>query len=660
MGIPYNGYSQRGWNGVNATVTPNPGAILLDSGVIRAHAPTGSGFDLADFETPLQICPINPHEMKPSFSTKDWEELGLQDSHAFEGKDVDDPDNTYYFSRAVALVTRPPSIWTGKMRLFMQCLYGSHNKKTMNQYLEIELQGQDDNKSTLSSLKLGTFELSSDVILYTDEVNYRYFLIRIGVDSAEIAEIIFDEMGDKVLNKLRNDPDFSETPLEQVEGFLFSRAKEVDEPVTVTGFDINSFGVPLWHWFHANKSGHSAAMVPIVQTGMGYITRVCELDFSKVSEPNQQEAGKWIDTWSIALRVSRQSGEFCPLRVFDNIWVGTTAMFHPVPHIPGGGPLYCFYKNDVLKVQSYGGGDYEPYQVVDSGWGDGSMDSFAMHCGLPNDARQIMYRANFRGAGFTDGEAEAIYSEGMIVTITMAVSASSAGDSPIGSSDEEGGCDQQFPNVVGAPGVRTHPAINHLMAGVRVDTYQYSSHSGSAFLYIPLNDAEACFMGSRSDVIQNTPDMTITPFSGIYSITHFDWRPAWPAGNGPDGPYPESPDYGTDREHVGDSVGAAMTWNSTTVPWSPDQVYIPGVPDPVSTQSGAVFLLQGGGAINVAGHASLFTTPIYGNGSTGFAGYVQQSALTGKAVYSSGDGLAGDALCDGSPMGYYDIFTGLV
>jgi len=38
---------------------------------------------------------------------------------------------------------------------------------------------------------------------------------------------------------------------------------------------------------------------------------------------------------------------------------------------------------------------------------------------------------------------------------------------------------------------------------------------------------------------------------------------------------------------------------------------------------------------------------------------VQQSALTGKAVYSSGDGLAGDAPC-GSPMGYYDIFTGLV
>jgi len=34
--------------------------------------------------------------------------------------------------------------------------------------------------------------------------------------------------------------------------------------------------------------------------------------------------------------------------------------------------------------------------------------------------------------------------------------------------------------------------------------------------------------------------------------------------------------------------------------------------------------------------------------------------LTGKAVYSSGDGLAGDALCDGSPMGYYDVFTGLV
>jgi hypothetical protein len=307
-------------------------------------------------------------------------------------------------------------------------------------------------------------------------------------------------------------------------------------------------------------------------------------------------------------------------------------MFHPIPHIPGGGPLYCFYKNDVLKVQSYGGGDYAPYELIDSGWSGGGTGDYAMHCGIPSDARQIEYRMNFRGAGFTDGETNATYSEGSVMKMTHAISAGASGQSGISSSDLNGGCDQVFEDIDTAPGVLTHPAIYYYMSGVRVDTLQTSSISGSAFLYIPLDDAEACFMGSRSESVQNSPDMTITPFTGVYAIQHFNWRPAYPAGVGPDGPYPESPEYGTDREHVGDSVGTAMLLNSTNVAWSPDQVYIPGVPSPTSSLSGSVLLLQGVSEINVSGHASLFITPIYGNGSTGFRGYVQQSALTGKAV----------------------------
>ena len=637
-----------GYGGYGHTLKyiPAPGAILLDSGVIHARAPVGNGFDLADFETPLQICPINPHEMKPSFSTKDWEELGLQDSHAFEGKDEEEPDDTYYFSRAVALVTRPPSIWTGKMRLFMQCLYGSHDKKTMNKSLEIVLLGQDNNKSTLGSLRLGTFELSSDVILFTDEVNYRYFLIRISVDSAQIAEIIFDKMGDKVLKKLRGEPDFSQTPLEIVEGFLFSRAKEVKNLQSVTGqFDVSPYGAPLLHWWHGNESGSQACMVPTIITENYIDSCVAELSISKVSEPDTQNTGEWIDTWSFSLNISEQS-RCNPRRGFDNLFTnGVPVTSGLYSHGAANAPMYCWYKGGSLHVEPYTCTDTQDI-IVDPGWDPapvfGDPTSWTVgYCGLVNAYRRIEYRYGNQKFGFGD----AIIDVDFAYIQEVSVTSSSTGIVSFSSSDASGGCDNDLGEIDGAPGVLTHPAEYYGALATRLEQWRYESSSGMTFMFIPANDAEACFCGKRQIRDTTTPNITRSSQEYIWQIGHYHWKAA-EEGDPPG------------MEHVGDFVGVTKQGNSVVVN-DPNAEYIPGVVDYQDSRVASCHLNHSNQAVNTANHDSLYIQPIYGGGSTGFRGYVQQSALTGKAVYSSGDGLAGDAPC-GSPMGYYDIFTGLV
>jgi len=462
-------------------------------------------------------------------------------------------------------------------------------------------------------------------------------------------------MGDKVLNKLRNDPDFSETPLEQVEGFLFSRAKEVGEPVTVTGFDINSFGVPLWHWFHANKNGHSAAMVPIVQTGEGYYSMVCELDFTKVSEPDQDNEGKWIDTWSIALRISEQTGLWNPPRGSMNMWVGPTNLFHGVYSVTvDNAPYYCYYTpQDSLEIKHYRATD-PIYEVVDPGWepapvmGD-KLDYSVAYCGLVNATR--IYRSRNMHQKFSFGQGSEAETSFDFVNETR-INSSGGGGNGIGSSYYSGGCDiTDLGEITGAYGTLEHPAEGHLANGTRVDSYWSETRTAFAFAYIPLNDAEACFIGSRQTIDKTAPDITTSQSGFIYKTDHYHWKPA----------SPEDPDYGTDREHVGDFVGSVMEFNSTTFSYDPNNppTYVQGQEEYVDSRKAMCHLLHKDASVDTAGHNSLYLASLFAQSSTGFAGYVQQSALTGKAVYSSGDGLAGDAPC-GSPMGYYDVFTGLV
>lgn len=256
----------------------------------------------------------------------------------------------------------PPSLFSGKLRLMVQAVYGS--KRTDMAFVEVGgfiIPG----KLSLAGFELHAFYQPSHGLFTTSD--YDYYLIEI-TDVIKYYPLALSGIGRRFRDILKDHPRNNEPAfVKKIEAYILATAT-IDSANVITGGDMSSVsGIPLaygWHWSWNGSEGD------IVTHTENFVQHY--YDVKRYHLAIQYSEGVFTETLSII-----ETGYWFPqpgsgINVFfPNYWINKAQVMPIVDGLPNGipvpltvgsaplSPLHCFRSmSDALTVVKYSSNIY--------------------------------------------------------------------------------------------------------------------------------------------------------------------------------------------------------------------------------------------------------------------------------------------------------------
>jgi len=287
-----------------------------------------------------------------------------------------DEDSEYTLAYKKMCASRiPPSIFTGKLRLYFQAKYGA---KLANWAFSMNVANAPPSLDlpftpTDTYTEGGTFQFhSAHTGIYTDE-NMRHWLVQLGTKTSAAAPDtanVFRLRASACVEKLRPlllDPDVSDDDKERIEAYILSDS--VPDPEFCVS---KSVSIPLitsmGYGWHFNWSGTAADIIQVETISTGGSTykhrsthyRINILrDGTKLDDPTNTALENETRRWTFDLEQVEQKEwknyKWQHVIAFPDWSESQLEIFGALlgTRFGDGAPLYCFYNRDDLQVVRY-------------------------------------------------------------------------------------------------------------------------------------------------------------------------------------------------------------------------------------------------------------------------------------------------------------------
>lgn len=295
-----------------------------------------------------------------------------------DGKRDENSETTLAYKKLCASRV-PPSVFTGKLRLYFQAKYGTRlagwqfSMNITNAPPSLDWRfGESDNYPAG-----GTFQFhSAHTGIYTD-ADKRHWLVQLGVKTSTATHgvaNVFKLSASPCIEKLRAlllDPDVSEVDKERIEAYILADSYPdpdfcISKPITLPTNWSLGYG---WHF---NWDGDKADIVEIETLGSGSTTRHksshyrvnISRDATKVDDPTNTALENETRRWEFSLETV-EVAEWKNYKWFNVIaypdWSESKLqIFGDIDgDVFGDAPIYCFYNRNDLKTLRFSasGGD---------------------------------------------------------------------------------------------------------------------------------------------------------------------------------------------------------------------------------------------------------------------------------------------------------------
>lgn len=271
------------------------------------------------------------------------------------------------------LIRCPSSIFTGKMRLYVQCLYGSLDA------LPAQL-AMVDNGTTIPSLQYAGVPLDTSCGIYLDEATAKHYLISVTTGNAH--ELI-RAPGVRWLEKKLLDGTISAKNKAKIEAYLLAQSypsppQGMDLPPRISGG--LAYG---WHFDWGGKNADCVGFEIVTNPGDGaacYKTTHWRISFSKVSgyitgTLSKISEGLWRNNRALRVIASPQWHDysFAKLGFLYSSEFGSGPIYayysHSTEEYPGSSTIQTTAWSSAIGVTQPVGGDRSPsYMSPDPPW----------------------------------------------------------------------------------------------------------------------------------------------------------------------------------------------------------------------------------------------------------------------------------------------------
>lgn len=325
----------------------------------------------------------------PKLTASQWS-LSLGGSGSYADPEVEET-NEAYFEKKKCLYYVHPSNFTGRMRLFVQAIYG---KKDVNGATWKGTANYDDIPSLeYDGISISSFPYSTTVLFFDSE-DSSYFLLNIGT-SITATPLILPSWASS-LAKIINSSIWTNEEKTRAEAYIFAYATiDSGNSFTIPGDSITSVSAIAYGW-KANWNGTKVSIVDVqTKTPIDqftepdrFISRVYTINITRLN-----------GVWSYSTVVVEGPTEWMSLFGRSNVWVpfydGVGRKLRRfelstyITHSPFSAPIYCYYNHaDELVIVRYTysensrGGIYEHYYsgprgVNGRGGWDASLNTLA-------------------------------------------------------------------------------------------------------------------------------------------------------------------------------------------------------------------------------------------------------------------------------------------
>lgn len=278
--------------------------------------------------------------------------------------------STEHGHRKLAQMVFPSSRFTGKMRLYVQSVYGS---RRTDYWFVPQLVGGD--------LYIGGEQIDSEYghtsVIYTDH-QYNYFLFKFTGSSVWIGKMKLTTCGEALRQWLARNQYYAWSVLQGesrrvIEAYILSTASppaQDDMDLVQTFGSATGAGAPMYYGWKANWKGDEASVVLWQYDTNQWYTHLVTVNlidsWTGFDEDQMAVAEEGLTDWGDRFGFNESletKGPFNFRRPYDAFWrpepyvIGMEAIIHapgaPMTNVTDA-PLYCFYdSNDALEVVRY-------------------------------------------------------------------------------------------------------------------------------------------------------------------------------------------------------------------------------------------------------------------------------------------------------------------
>lgn len=267
------------------------------------------------------------------------------------------PEKTLAKKRAAAIC--PPSLFTGRTRLWIQALYGAHPAMFENYIALEELPG------LRPFLRINTIEVNTATGVYLDPETLRHWMISVSSGSVTYYPMVASECGER-LRRLLGSTRLSEADKQRVETYILassvpspSRAV-VGEPTSGTDFPMEAMGYS-WHF---NYAGTACDIVEVQEVilpefsligGGENVSTHYRIAHARNRLPNGQY--QWLFTVSIVEGPTVWKSALSRTAICYPLWaldvLAKAGIFRGAQIPYGNAPFYVFYRKNDVQVCRY-------------------------------------------------------------------------------------------------------------------------------------------------------------------------------------------------------------------------------------------------------------------------------------------------------------------
>lgn len=277
----------------------------------------------------------------------------------------------------VALV--PPSLFTGKTRLYVQAIYGRRLKYFKNWSANLAFQPPALRYSGVSAGTSYAVDISTNCGVFTTE-DYNYFLLQVMGGSEQYVTVRKLEAESACVEAARaylvkNKDSLTDEKKTALEAYILSGSYPSDE----IKFNLDAIITTNWqlgYGWHFNWSGTACDIVEHTPTGSGASTRYSakhyRMEFARDKDktipasspplsPVQQERMRWAAIKQTTVEAQEwKNNKWQQVIAYPNWDTRQLQVFGNIlgDELGSEAPVYCFYNKDVLRMlrYSYSGG----------------------------------------------------------------------------------------------------------------------------------------------------------------------------------------------------------------------------------------------------------------------------------------------------------------
>lgn len=287
-------------------------------------------------------------EIEPPDTIKGEPPLDGEVAKSFRAKRIENRESLYL--KKVTAMNCPPSIFTGRMRLWVQALYGRHDALTL-------VRLSTSNPYTTPSIEVGTSDpvhIHTGCGIYFEAETGKHWLIKVQYDYADIYPLEADDCIEE-LRAFLIDPDFPQADKERVECYILSDCLPVVSKMQRLTFSAQH-GYSMGYGWHFNWTGNRC---DLVYTEEVYVVG-SSTQYENSSTHYRLEFTKNAEAFSVTKSIVEGPVRWKSYRHLHPItypdWFTSTLIksgAHIGPEPYGNAPFYAFYNRDELRVCRY-------------------------------------------------------------------------------------------------------------------------------------------------------------------------------------------------------------------------------------------------------------------------------------------------------------------